>query len=71
MLQKEAYNMNDKVQTAFFGVSWKIILTVIFIFLKAMGIASCSWMWIISPLWLPDLAAMAVISVILIISVIF
>jgi hypothetical protein len=37
----------------FNGVSFSGLLTIVFITLKLLGIINWSWIWVISPIWIP------------------
>jgi hypothetical protein len=46
--------MSEKVQVSYnFGGGFLGILTLIFITLKLTGYINWSWLWVLSPLWLP------------------
>ena len=53
--------MGVKVNIGFFGA-----LTLIFITLKLLGKIAWSWWWVLSPLWIPPLFAIAIFLVIII-----
>ena len=46
-----------------------IVLTV-FLVLRVTGITSWPWIWVLSPIWIPVLGIMVLVSVILVISAI-
>lgn len=46
-----------------------IVLTV-FLVLRVTGITSWPWIWVLSPIWIPVLGTMVLVSVILVISAI-
>lgn len=47
--------MNNKVTntTGRSGLGFCAVLTLIFITLKLLGKISWSWLWVLSPLWIP------------------
>lgn len=45
--------MSDKNQVQTGGVSFLVLLTIVFIVLKLTGYIAWSWLWVLSPLWLP------------------
>ena len=45
------------------GISLSTILGVVFIILKLTGVISWSWLWVLSPFWIP-LALVALILII-------
>jgi len=56
------------------GVSIFTLLFIIFVILKLTGtsqVASWSWIWVTSPLWLPFVVALGLLIIILIICIIF
>ena len=48
------------------GTDPVVALTLIFVVLKAMGLISWSWLWVLSPIWLTFLFFAAIFSVILV-----
>lgn len=44
---------NDKVVVKAGGVGFTGLLTIVFIVLKLLGKISWSWIWVLSPLWIP------------------
>ena len=60
---------NDKVVVkagASGGIGFTGLLTIVFIVLKLLGKISWSWIWVLSPLWIPT----AILILVLIICVI-
>jgi len=53
--------MSDNVQSG--GIGFSGLLGVAFIVLKLVGVISWSWVWVLSPLWIP-LALLIVIGII-------
>lgn len=43
--------MKDKTSTG--GISFFGLLTIVFITLKLIGTIDWSWLWVLSPLWIP------------------
>ena len=39
----------------FGGIGFFGVLTIIFVVLKLVGVISWSWLWVLSPLWLPTI----------------
>ena len=54
--------MSDKNNSKKGGIGFVGLLTILFIALKLLGKISWSWVWVLSPLWIP-----VAISIILII----
>ena len=50
--------MNDKKGIGFFG-----LLTIVFIVLKLCKIIKWSWLWVLSPLWLPTILLIIVLII--------
>ena len=44
-----------------FGVGFCGLLTIAFIVLKLTGVIAWSWLWVLSPLWIPAAFILAVI----------
>ncbi len=42
------------------SISFCSILTILFITLKLCGVIGWSWWWVVSPLWLPVVAVLAI-----------
>ena len=47
------------------GVSFLEILTLLFIGLKLTGYITWSWVWVLSPLWIPISIALLVLSAVI------
>ena len=56
--------MNNKTKQGVLGIV--SVLTIIFIALKLLGVIKWSWIWVLSPIWISTVTAVAVFSVILI-----
>ena len=52
------------------GIGFSGLLTVVFITLKLLGVIDWSWWWVISPIWIPVISALSLISVFALISAI-
>lgn len=52
------------------GVSLTFVVFIVFLILKLTNNIDWSWWWVTSPLWLPFLAALGVICLILVIAII-
>lgn len=44
------------------GIGFFGILTIVFIVLKLMNVITWSWVWVLSPIWLPALIAILFIA---------
>lgn len=61
--------MSTQTTTRSGGVSFLGLLAIVFITLKLVGVsavATWSWWWVVSPLWVPLAIALAVFAVIMI-----
>ncbi|MEY8315877.1 hypothetical protein AALB19_01020 [Oscillospiraceae bacterium 50-58] len=56
--------MEKKVKRS--GVDPLVVLTLIFVVLKATGLISWSWLWVLSPIWLTFLFFAVIFSGILV-----
>ena len=56
--------MNTKTKQGGLGIV--SILTIVFIVLKLSGVIKWHWIWVLSPIWISAVTAVAVFSVILI-----
>ena len=48
------------------GMDPVVALTLVLVLLKVAGLISCSWLWVLSPIWLTFLFFAAIFSVILV-----
>ena len=56
--------MDNKAKQGGLGIV--SVLTIVFIVLKLLRVIKWSWIWVLSPLWISAVIAVAVFSVILI-----
>ncbi len=54
-----------KEETTSGGIGFLGLLTVLFIGLKLAGIIEWSWLWVLSPLWLPVAVGLGIAAVVL------
>ena len=45
------------------GISGMVLLTIVFVILKAMGYLEWSWLWVFAPLWIPPLIGVIFLAV--------
>ena len=57
--------MNNKAKQGGLGIV--SVLTIVFIVLKLLGVIKWRWIWVLSPIWISAVIAVAVFSVILIV----
>ena len=48
------------------GIGFCGLLTIVFIILKLCNVISWSWLWVLSPLWIPIVLTLAILLIILI-----
>lgn len=48
------------------GIGFTGLLTIVFIALKLAGIISWSWLWVLSPLWIEFVVAIAILAIVFI-----
>lgn len=58
------------VQTNNNSVGFCGLLALLFIAFKLAGIIAWSWWWVLSPIWIPALIALALIAVLLVVIII-
>jgi len=46
-------NNSDSPVVVSGGVGFGGLLTIVFIVLKLVGVISWSWLWVLSPIWIP------------------
>ena len=44
------------------GIGFLGLLTVVFVVLKLIDKIQWSWLWVLSPLWLPDVAVIVILT---------
>ena len=49
---------NNNVNNTRKGISFLGLLTIAFIVLKLVGVISWSWLWVLSPFWIPIVIAL-------------
>ena len=55
--------MSDSRKPVSSGISFGGLLAIVFITLKLMGYIAWSWLWVLSPLWIPLAIVVAVLLV--------
>lgn len=53
----------SKVTTNSSGIGFSGLLTILFIALKLTGFINWSWLWVLSPLWIPFLVVFVIILI--------
>jgi hypothetical protein len=52
------------------GIGLSGLLTVLFVGLKLTGHITWSWWWVLSPIWISALIAIAIITILLIVAIV-
>ena len=58
---------NNNSSSASGGIGFCGLLAIAFIVLKLMGVIKWSWLWVLSPLWIPTAIAIFVLLIALVI----
>ena len=56
--------MADKVEVSGGGVGFGGLLAIAFIVLKLCGVINWSWLWVLSPLWIPLAIVLGILIVV-------
>jgi len=56
-------NNNNKTSA---GIGFNGLLALLFIGLKLCGVISWSWLWVLSPIWIPIVLALVICVIVLI-----
>lgn len=59
---------NNKSSSSSGGIGFVGLLTIAFVVLKLLGKISWSWWWVISPIWISAILALALLVVVLIVA---
>ena len=57
--------MSDNAPAATGGIGFLGLLTILFIGLKLTGYINWSWLWVLSPVWIPPAIALGFIGLVL------
>ena len=52
------------------GIGFSGLLTVLFIGLKLTGQITWPWLWVLSPIWISALIAIAILTILLIVAIV-
>lgn len=61
---------NNESKEATGGIGFVGLLTIVFITLKLLGKITWSWVWVLSPIWIPIIICVAIIIIVFITDVI-
>ena len=59
--------MTDKNSTESYGIGFFGALTLLFIGLKLTGYINWSWIWILSPIWIPLVVVILILLILVVI----
>jgi glucan phosphoethanolaminetransferase (alkaline phosphatase superfamily) len=62
---------DNKTSNSTGGIGFCGLLTIVFIVLKLCKVIEWSWIWVLSPLWIPILIVILVLIIIFIFAIIF
>lgn len=54
--------MSTKTSGGSGGIGFGGLLTVVFITLKLCGVISWTWIWVLSPIWIPIVVVLTVVA---------
>ena len=60
---------NNESKGATGGIGFVGLLTIVFITLKLLGKITWSWVWVLSPIWIPIIICVAIIIIVFIAAV--
>ncbi len=63
MFCEQARQVNQASAEKHKGIGFIGTLLIVFIVLKVIGVITCSWLWVFSPLWIPLALLVAMITV--------
>ena len=58
--------MSNKAEAHASGIGFGGLLTVLFVGLKLTGYIAWSWWWVLSPLWIPLVAALGIVLLVVV-----
>lgn len=59
--------MTESTQQASGGIGFCGILAIVFIVLKLVGTINWSWWWVLAPIWIPWVIALAIVGIVFLI----
>jgi hypothetical protein len=66
----ETKQMSSNSSSSSSGIGFPGLLTVLFIGLKLTGHITWSWWWVLSPIWISALLAVAILAIVFILALI-
>lgn len=61
---------NNNITVKNVGIGFSSALSLLFIALKLLGVINWSWLWVLSPLWIPMALVLFVVMLCLVIAVV-
>ena len=68
--QSQFKTMSSSSSSSSSGIGLPGLLTVLFVGLKLTNVISWSWWWVLSPIWISALIAIAILTIILIAAIV-
>lgn len=60
--------MNEQRPVIYSGIGFADLLLITFIILKLCGVITWSWVWVLSPLWIPIVIVLFIFAIAMIVS---
>ena len=68
MFCEQARQVNQASAEKHKGIGFIGTLLIVFIVLKVIGVITCSWLWVFSPLWIPLALLVAMMTVVVLVA---
>ena len=68
--QSQSKTMSNNSSSSSSGIGFSGLLTVLFVGLKLTGHITWSWLWVLSPIWISFLIALAFVIILLIAAIV-
>jgi hypothetical protein len=68
--QSQFKTMSSSSSSSSGGISFTGLLTVLFVGLKLTGHITWPWIWVLSPIWISALIAIAILTILLIVAIV-
>ena len=68
--QSQFKTMSSSSSSSSSGIGFSGLLTVLFVGLKLTGQITWPWLWVLSPIWISALIAIAILTIILIAAIV-
>lgn len=70
VIKQSKYKTMSSSSSSSGGIGFSGLLTVLFVGLKLTGQITWPWLWVLSPLWISALIAIAILTIILIAAIV-